>query len=96
MPPDLAAWLAALSDGQDEDSEAYPQDVSKRLFYVLGVSPRAGAPQLQVQLALADMRRDGTIGAISGSPNPSQLIHAEPPPRYLRPVRQGDPAPHVG
>ncbi len=87
LPGDLAAWLSDLSDGQEEDSEAYPANVSRRLFYMLdaGAHHGRGAPDLQVLLAAADLRHDGTIREHFTTPDAGRLPLMEPVPKYLRP-----------
>ena len=84
---ELAAWLGAISAGEEEDSEVYPANVSKRLFYMLdaGAHYGRGAPNLQVLLATADLRRDGTISPNFTTPDSGRLPIMEPVPKYLRP-----------
>ncbi len=89
LPQAVAAWLSALSDSQDEDSEAYPSTVSKRLLYMLGTRPGQGAPLLQVLLAVGDIKRDGAMGGRSSTPDAYRLLQTEPAPKYLRPSDRG-------
>ncbi len=84
LPPELAAWLSGLA-GSEEESEAYPSAVAKRLFYMLGASVERGVPLLDVELAVGDVRNDGTINPRSTSPDAFRLIQTDPPPKYLRP-----------
>ena len=87
MAPPLAAWLKSLADEVVAESEEYPTNITKRLFYVLGRTVPHGttAPALTVALAVADMKRDGTLSARFTTPDSTKLQHMDPAPAYLRP-----------
>jgi len=91
LPSNLSAWLRGLADEVATESEEYPQNVFKRLYYVLDQAEAIGhrAPTLQVSLAAADTKRDGTIGSAHTRPSSHQLANATTPPKYLRPTDRG-------
>jgi superfamily II DNA or RNA helicase len=88
LAPTLTAWLRGLTEDMASESETYPENVFKRLFYVLDQTVLNGqrVPTLHVALAAADVKRDGTISRHHSSPNYHQLVHAQTAPKYLRPT----------
>ncbi len=86
LAPSLAAWLRGLSDDVAAESESYPDNVYKRLFYALEQTIPAGhrAPNLKVTLFAADAKRDGSLSRNFSTPNHQHLLATAP--KYLRPA----------
>ncbi len=87
LPTDLTAWLRELAASVTADSEEYPANVTKRIFYMLGQSTHPGrmAPALSILIALGDLKRDGTISARFTTPDSGQVLRMQPAPKYIRP-----------
>jgi superfamily II DNA or RNA helicase len=91
LPSNLSAWLRGLADDLAAESETYPDNISKRLFYELAPAIRHGqrAPHLSVALAAADTKRNGEISRSVTRPSLHQLLNALSAPKYLRPADRG-------
>jgi superfamily II DNA or RNA helicase len=65
LPAEVTAWLQTLETGEDTASEAYPDSVHQRLFYVLdvGSGPAPGPEALRVACLIVQLRKDGSPGA---------------------------------
>jgi len=84
----LTAWLRGLADDLVAESDAYPDNVSKRLFYGLEqtIPPGHRAPTLHMAIAASDIKRDGSINRRFTMPNLQNLTNAQMAPKYLRPI----------
>jgi superfamily II DNA or RNA helicase len=86
LSPLLAAWVQNLSEAAEADSEAYPEGVSKRVFYMLRPANGGGGAshQLDVVVAIGELRRSGEIKPDCRQADPYQLM-AGVPAKHLRP-----------
>ena len=91
LPSNLTAWLRELAASVTADSEEYPSNVTKRIFYMLGQSTQPGkmAPALSILIALGDVKRDGGVSARFTTPDAGQLARMQAPPKYIRPSDRG-------
>ncbi|HTZ72065.1 MAG TPA: SWIM zinc finger family protein, partial [Acetobacteraceae bacterium] len=82
----LAAWLNAIAEDLTVEPDAYPENVSKRLFYVLAPAMPSGhrAATLQVSLAASEVRRDGTINPHFNTPLVTSLLNQTLATKYVR------------
>jgi len=83
LPAEVTAWLQALETGEDAASEAYPDSVPQRLFYVLDVpsGPSPGPEALRVACLIVQLRKDGSPGASRIYP----IHQIDLPTDYVRP-----------
>ncbi len=82
LPQDVVAWLQALGDCEEPASEAYPDKMRQRLFYVLDTKPAVrGTARLNIACFSVPLRKDGTLGAA----HPYAPHRVETPAAYLRP-----------
>jgi superfamily II DNA or RNA helicase len=86
MPAALAIWLSDLRQGVKTESEAYPANVSRRLFYMLGRDQSYGeaAGTVRLTLAVSDVKKNGTINPRCSTPVVEQLLRSTTV-GYLRP-----------
>jgi superfamily II DNA or RNA helicase len=87
LAPLLAAWLRDLTQAAETDSDEYPANVTKRIYYQLDrlSGPSGPRPALDVIVALGEAKRDGTVAASFTTPSPGQLLVTDPVPKYIRP-----------
>jgi len=82
LPHEVVAWLQALGDCEEPASEAYPDKMRQRLFYVLNTKPAVrGTAGLDIACFSVALRKDGTLGAAHRYP----AERVESPASYLRP-----------
>jgi hypothetical protein len=79
LPPQIESWLADLDREEEELTEAYPNAVRSRIFYVL--SATGDPPQLAIDPMTVSLRKDGSLGTIKRY----ALHQINNPAKYLRP-----------
>ena len=85
LPPETDAWLGALERAQQDETEAFPPTVRKRLLYVVKpISAPGGPDRVQVELVGIELRADGSMSDKVKPYGPYHFQYGSPP-RFLRP-----------
>lgn len=85
LPPETDAWLGALERAQQDETEAFPPTVRKRLLYVVKPVPAPGGPdRVAVELVGIELRADGSISDKIKPYGPYHFQYGSMP-RFLRP-----------
>lgn len=87
LPPDVTAWLRALETAEESESEAYPDNVRKRLLYILWQGPYSGG--LMVSLQSIALKRDGQPSGVPRTHSLSDLTRSTQQGKFLRPSDRG-------
>jgi superfamily II DNA or RNA helicase len=83
LAPEVVAWLRALETVEESESEDYPDNVRRRLLYVLGPGPYSGG--LMVTLRSIELKRDGQPSGEGRPHSLSDLTRTTQQGKYLRP-----------
>jgi superfamily II DNA or RNA helicase len=81
--PEITAWLNAVENAREAETEDYPASIRKRLLYVL--QPGRASGGVMVDLASVELRRDGTLSDRVKRYSPYQILQPTQQPKFLRP-----------
>jgi superfamily II DNA or RNA helicase len=83
LPPEVYAWLQGLEAAYETDTEEYPENVRKRLLYIVDRGPHSGGALLNVYAI--GVTRDGSMSGPHRRYDPRQINQPGLQPKYLRP-----------
>jgi hypothetical protein len=81
LPTGITIWLQTLQAAQEQETEAYPRSVRRRLIYML--RQERSSDTAGIGLTAVELQNNGAFRPCHTQYNAAQLLHA--PPRFLRP-----------